>query len=169
MNSKTAHSWIQKMACFSVIMLIALFLSYTPAYADGDQSAVVPEPEGITPRDTIDSPLELYINKETNYGSQIRYKSGASSVYANIWQAPNICNLYTDGLKSDAGTGRTNCTVNGVAVLTKTGKYEILNMVNEWGFQFTQITALRTGAAFAVIGSWSPDYAYEPGVLILNP
>ncbi|MEG0621195.1 MAG: hypothetical protein RR477_08730, partial [Raoultibacter sp.] len=87
----------------------------------------------------------------------------------NVTGRPNICMLYTDGFTDAWGSNRRNCTNGGGASLQDYGKFEIYNSVNEWGYSHVQITALRTGDAYAVTGSWSPDYAYDPAARVLNP
>lgn len=141
------------------------------AVTDGIVNVITEEssPEGVMPRNTIDRTLDLRLDKDTRYGTTIERKDGNSSVFVNVTARPNICMLYTDGFTDGYGSNRRNCTNHGGATLQSYGKFEIYNQVNEWGYTHVQVTALRTGNAYAVKGKWSPDYSYEAGVGVLNP
>lgn len=167
--------------CAVAVAAALLLLPHSSAYADPAGGIDASDPNvridlqnevsaqaGPTFRDTSDTYLGLYLDRDTTFGSQIRRKDGPSSVYVNIWQRPNVCMLYTDGMYDTFAHGRTNCTRGGGAYLHAYGKFEIYNYVNEWGFPDVQVTALRTGQDIAVIGQWSPDYSWEPGVSALN-
>lgn len=125
--------------------------------------------DDIMPLDYTDETLDLRLDQDTTWGSQIRWKDTYSSVYARITSMGNFAKLYIDGWEADYSYHK-NCTVGGVANLDARGKYEIRNLVRESQLERAQITAWRSsGQATRIGGVWSPDYQYESGVHILNP
>lgn len=163
--------------CVRLCVAAVVAVVFLPRYAyadsvDSNNAGVIGQEnasDGIVPFNDVNRTLDLRLDIQTTYGTSIERKDNNSSVYVNVTARPNICMLYTDGLWDQSGNGRRNCTNHGGATLQSYGKFEIYNQVNELGYPFVQVTALRTGQAFAVHGEWSPDYTYEPGVGVLNP
>lgn len=141
------------------VMISALCLFATPAFADGEGGEMpMFKEEYAKARSSADTGWDFDFVFNGTCGTDWRSKDNDTSAYIYVqYKYIDRYMVYIDGSDNSSGTNRVACTDYGSATVWKAGEFQIWNHVKEWGKSYAQLTGWANYEGGHSYGLWSPD------------